>query len=147
EGVGYIDLFRHMLNVYIASEKSGPGDPITVGRLPNDIGHMVAASLVLHGLNAPAERLSSLGWSPLLPRKMARVRNALALPLKAPGAESAAANRDLFIALGPADEKFFQAWRLGGGKHPTRDRAELLPQAEQAWQQAATLAKQTYGKR
>lgn len=50
---------------------------------------MVIVSIVLAGVGVDAERLEEVGWSPMPPVRMRRIREALALRLDAPDVDRA----------------------------------------------------------
>lgn len=134
-GARYVDLFEHMSAVYLAQSTIG-GEPLTIGgRLPNEQAHMVIASLVLRDIGTTSAQLKQIAWSPLLPAKMRRVRQVLAIPSGPPRAKGVRQSHELYVAIERFDELFSRMWRL-----PRRRTSKLVIEAEQAWQQVSMLA-------
>ena len=130
-GVGFIDLFEHMKGVYLAAKRDG-GVPVTHnGHLPTEAGHTIIASLVLRGIGVQPQQLDPLGWSPIPPTRMGRVRPALALPLTPVRLEEAQNSRALYTSIQVFDEAFFRLWRLSA-KRPARASAYRATM-QQAW--------------
>jgi len=131
--VGFVDIYTHPKAVWIASTQT-PGEPLTVtGRLPSETGHMVIASMVLRGIGTPAEQLDRIGWSPLSPAKMKRIRQSLGLKLSPPKLGAADRSRELYESMRRFDEMFFRLWRLSG-RHPFAPPRDVAhEQAEEAW--------------
>jgi hypothetical protein len=101
--------------------------------VPSAAAHVVIASLVLRGVGVSAKMLDSIGWSPLTPLRMRRVRHALAIPAKSPSLDDAERSRILYESMGDFDERFFRLWRLAP-KHPSLPpRKELRPAVDEAW--------------
>jgi hypothetical protein len=95
---------------------------------------MVLASSVLAAVGVKGADLDAIGWSPLLPREMARVRGALAVKSNAPDLGRAQASRALYLQLFRFDEQFFRLWRLAGRKRSSSpDPTQVTAQAEEAW--------------
>lgn len=136
-GARYVNLFDHMSAVYRARAQIG-GESLAIGgRLPNEQAHMVIASLLLRDIGVTSEQMTQVGWSPLLPVKMGRVRQVLAIPMSDPSADQARRSHELYMALGRFDELFFRVWRL-----PRRRTSKLGMDAQKAWQQVRLLAGQ-----
>ena len=73
-GIGFIDLFEHTKAAYLSSNEVG-GEPLTHnGKLPTESGHVIIASVVLRGIGVSSQQLEPLGWSPLRPIQMRRIR-------------------------------------------------------------------------
>jgi hypothetical protein len=132
--VGFVDLFTPSKEAYLAQLKEG-GEPLSLGggRVPTEEMHVILASVVLRDIGVTGEMLQPTGWSPLVPRHMARVRQAMAIRVKPPTIEQAQATRDLYTSMQKFDEAFFRLWRLSGRmpSAPARDRQALA--AEEAW--------------
>ena len=135
---GFIDLFSHMKNVYLASSQIG-GESLTHdGRLPTETGHTVIASIILRGIGVPSQQLDPMGWSPIPPIQMRRVRQALALQLQPASLEAAQISRALYTGIQPFDEAFFRLWRLSA-KRPAR-KEQYQAQMQRAWAAVQDLA-------
>lgn len=142
--VGYTDMYEHMHKVYAAAARAG-GRPLTRGdRLPSEEGQIVLASVVLYGMGMPAAELDRVGWSPLGPKQMLRIRQAMPVQTQAVGLERADVSRALYQGFRRHDELFFQAWRLAGRHGGVQARAKLLAQAELAWLEAQAMAQRSY---
>ncbi len=128
ENAGFIDLFVPTLRVYQAAAQSGASLTYD-GKLPNESGHVVIASVILYGLGVSSEQLTPVGWSPLLPMYMAPIRGALGLELPIPTDIAARRSRELYMSMIPFDEAFFRAWRLS----TAAERPGRIEQAETAW--------------
>ncbi len=144
-GVGFIELYSHMKGVYLTAERAG-GDPLSLdGRLPTEAGHTLLASIILYGIGVTPKHLDSIGWSPLPPTQMRRVRGALALKLKSVDLEAAHRSHRLYVAMQPFDEAFFRLWRLtdkrSSGPTPELYRSQM----QQAWADVEAMAKEHYG--
>jgi hypothetical protein len=134
-----------MRDVYLAQLEVG-GEPLTLGgRLPTEEAHVVIASVILMAVGVEAEPLDAVGWSPLLPLEMRRIRGALALKLTPPDLEQAQASRALYESIRAFDELFFRAWRLAGKRAAGPSQGRLVAEAEDTWSQVLRLARQTYG--
>ncbi len=134
-GLGFIELFAPMRLVYLEGLRVG-GEPLSLnGRHPSEAAHVVMASVILHGLAVDAPSFDRIGWSPLLPLGMARIRPALAIPSKAPSPVDAERSRTLYLSLLNYDQAFFRAWRLGARRRgsPERSREAMLSEAEGLW--------------
>ena len=142
KSVGFGDLFPHMKNVNNAATKIGEAISIG-GRLPSEAGHVVIASIILSGLGVTGADLDAVAWSPLRPRAMARIRQAMAIPTRTPQVEPAQTSQYLYESIGSFDEAFFRAWRLSGeDRAPSAPpRETVMATAEQAWGQVQMLAK------
>lgn len=139
-GAPYIDLFDHTLMAYKQVLKVG-GKPLTIaGRLPSEPGHIIIASSILRGLGVSVTQLDPIGWSPLRPVEMGRIRGALALRLTAPTLKLAQRSRNLYESMRPFDEQFFRLWRLT--QRRPKMRQTLRVQADQAWVQVQQWADQ-----
>ncbi|MCE9589075.1 MAG: hypothetical protein K8S99_00950 [Planctomycetes bacterium] len=140
-GAAYIDLVEFPREVFVKSTMS-PGPPLAINnRLPSEIGHIVIASVILHGIGVTPEMLDPKGWAPLAPRQMHRIRQALALNFKPTSLGANDVSRDLYGSFRVFDERFFKLWRLSGRNPAVPPRDALLPQVEEAWAdvRAATL--------
>lgn len=134
QGVNFVDLFEHTLAVYRAQMALG-GESLTVnGRMPTDVGHVVIASIVLRGIGLTDTQVARTYWSPVTPRKMGRVRQALALRVARPSVEQADKSRAVFMSLQPYDEAFFRAWRIAGRSPSTPSVENAMDAAEHAWE-------------
>jgi len=136
----FVNLFDHMKAVYLA-QQSSDGESLTIGgRLPSEQAHMIIASVVLRDIGISHEQMQSIDWSPLLPLRMRRVRQVLAIPMTAPDMHRAQLSHELYMSMARFDESFFRMWRL-----PNRHSGDTAPrlQGEQAWmkvrQDAAAL--------
>ncbi len=142
--VAYIDLTAHSQLVFEAASQT-EGEPLTFdGVRPNDLGGVILASILLHGLQVTPGELEPLAWSPLPPRKMARVRNGLALPLPAPKLEEADRSRALYQVLLEHDEAFFRAWRLAGKSYSAGGRDEALARADNVWRKVEQTTRELF---
>jgi lysophospholipase L1-like esterase len=131
--VNFVDIFEHTLAVYRAQDAVG-GEPLTVnGRMPTDVGHVVIASIVLRGIGVDEGQLEKAAWSPLTPRKMGRVRQALAVRMSMPSMQDAEKSRAVFMALQQFDEAFFRAWRIAGRSPSTPSVEAAISASEHAW--------------
>ena len=133
-GCDFIDIFVPMLRVYADSGTLPEArDRLTYdGRLPNESGHVVLASMLLYGMGVNTSDLDRVGWSPLLPVKMGRLRGALGLPLAPVSAERAERSRSVYAALQPFDEAFFASWRLSSGREGLPREARMA-RPDAAW--------------
>lgn len=142
---GFVNLFDHMLEVY-RQARAIDGPPLTLGgHFPTENAHVILASIVLAGVGVDTKRLQPVGWSPLPPWKMRRIRQALALRLEAQDLNRAQASRNLYEHLGRFDEQFFRLWRLSG-RRGAEQRNALTKSTEQAWANVQTVAQRSYGK-
>jgi len=133
--LGFIEMFSPMKAVYLESTQVG-GEPLTLnGRHPSETGHMVIAGIILRGLRVTADQLDRPGWSPMLPRDMARIRPALGVSRKAPSLAAAERSRAIYLSLVNYDQAFFRAWRLGRRKRrsPSRSREQMIGEAQALW--------------
>jgi len=141
-GIGFIDLFEHTKAAYLSSNEVG-GEPLTRnGKLPTESGHVIIASIVLRGIGASVRQLEPLGWSPLRPIQMSRIRQALALPLKPVGIEAAQKSRTLYESISRFDEAFFRLWRLASRQKSGSKKDTYLANMGQAWADVVFLAQQ-----
>ncbi len=142
--VAYIDMTAHSQLVFEAASQT-EGEPLTFdGVRPNDLGGVVLASILLHGLQVTPAELEPLAWSPLPPRKMARVRNGLAITLRAPKLEEADRSRALYQVLLEHDEAFFRAWRLAGKSYSAGGRDEALARADNVWRKVEQTTRELF---
>ena len=133
EGAGFLDPFEVSKAAYLAAERAGGGQLSLDMRLPDEQMHMVLASSVLSGLGVTRQRMNPIGFSPLVPAKMGRVRGALVIDLDAPDYEAAQRSRVLYEALIRFDEAFFRLWRLTSERTSASQRAERRARADGAW--------------
>lgn len=141
-GIGYIDLFEHTKAAYLSANQVG-GESLTHnGRLPTESGHVIIASVVLRGIGATAGQIDPLGWSPLTPIQMRRIRQALALPLKPVGIEAAQKSRVLYESIHRFDEAFFRLWRLANRHNSGPKKETYYATMDEAWKQVMTMAQQ-----
>lgn len=141
QSVAFGDLFPHTLTVN--REATRLGETMCLGgRLPTEPAHVVIASVILSGIGVTGEQLNGIGWSPLMPRRMVQIRNALGLATQPASLEQSQASHQIYESLMAFDEAFFRAWRLcGPGKPPSApDRSAVMALAEQAWGQVQSLA-------
>ncbi len=143
----FADVFVPMQRVYItaarvnAIQQAGQKLMLSLdGRLPNERGHVVMASAMLYGLGVRSEQLDPIGWSPLLPRRMAAIRGALGLTLRPPPLEAAMRSRRLYNSMLLFDQHFFAAWRVAPKSSVRGRRGELMQRAEAAWSNVRKLA-------
>ncbi len=140
QGVGWINLFQAMKPVYLASTQVG-GDLLTHdGRLPTEAGHTVIASIVLAGLGVDPQQLDPVGWCPIPPVQMRRIRPALALTLQPPSLKAAQHSRSLYISIQRFDEAFFRLWRLTGNRRGANREETYRAMMEKAWGQVQASA-------
>lgn len=131
----FIDLFAHSRFVFEAASKT-EGEPLSFdGRIFNELGGVVVASIILKGLGVAPADLEPLAWAPLPARKMARIRSGLAIPLTAPSLEAAQPSRQLYEDLRHCDELFFRAWRLADKSPSAPSRASAMAAVQRAWLQ------------
>ena len=136
----YIDLYRHTKNIYQAANQIG-GNPLThAGWLPTEDTHVVIASLILRGLGVTGKHLERIGWSPLRPVDMRRIRQVLALDIPSPPLGVAHLSRDLYESLRSCDERFFRYWRLAHRRTDPISRSAQLASIEDAWTQTYRIA-------
>ena len=145
--LGFVNLFDHLYTVYLQASSVG-GTPLTQrGVLPTEEAHMVIASTVLASVGVEPKRLDGIGWAPMVPHRMRRVRQALALNLKDPNLDMAQASRSVYQEIRRFDELFFRLWRLSG-RHPSaKPRVELEGEAERAWANVQAMVRQRYASR
>lgn len=144
QGAAFVDLYEPMRVVYAEAAKAG-GDMLTIGgRLPTEDAHTVIASVILWGVGVTSEQLGPIGWAPLKPRHMGRVRGALGLELKTPSFTAARNSRLLYEKLREFDQVFFQAWRLGGRAPQRWDRRELMKKGNEVWLEIDNVARAAY---
>jgi len=131
--LGFVNVFHHLRAVYLESLRVG-GSPLVIGDvMPAEEAHVVLASVILKAMDAPADRLTRLGWTPLRPADMGRVRGALALPVERGKYAQARRSRHLYEAMRIPQERFFYTWRLAG-KAPSRPtRRESMMETDQGW--------------
>ncbi len=128
----YIELLSHLRQVYVDARQT-EGEELTRAGMPSEVAHVVIASLVLRGVGVTPKMLESVGWSPLPPLRMRRVRQALAISVKPPPLEAAEKSRKLYESFGEFDERFFRLWRLAP-KHPSLPPREKLQAAvDESW--------------
>lgn len=146
EKVGWINLFDHTRAAWIAANASG-GTPLTLGgELPTESGHIVLASIILNGLGVTGPMLERIGWSPLIPTEMARIRPVLAIRANPPTVRQASRSRDLYRQMLRHDEVFFRLWRLEHRNgRPADDRLKRMLASDEAWGPVAALALAYYG--
>jgi hypothetical protein len=143
----FVDLYEPMRVVYVEAARAG-GDMLSIGgRLPTEDAHTVLASVMLYGIGVTREMLEPVGWAPLKPTRMGRVRGALGIPLREPEYRDAVQSRQIYEKMREFDALFFQAWRLAKPDRKTRSRAELLEQADAAWFELDTYVKGAYAGR
>jgi len=139
EGADFIDLFDHMKRVYLASLHTG-GEPLSFnGRLPTETGHTVLASIILKGIGCQSHQLDRIGWSPIPPPRMGRVRSALAMTLQPVSLKTARRSRELYIGIQLFDEAFFRFWRLSK-RRTAQQKTRLRTKSNQAWDTVKALA-------
>lgn len=142
--VNYIDMTEFSQAIYEQASQTD-GEPLTFdGVRPNELGGVVLASIILKGLQVEARELEAKGWSPIAPRKMARVRSGLALELKAPSLEQADRSRALYDAMLPHEQIFFRAWRLAGKSPSAGSREDAQQRADNAWSQVDRTASELF---
>lgn len=133
KGTGYIDLFTHTSAVYLGQMQVG-GDPLTLGgKLPSEEGHVVIASVILRGIGITGKELDGVGFCPLLPGRMGRIRPALAVETTIPNLNAASASRGIYLTLTRYDEAFFKQWRLAGRNRLSWTPEEAAAQVELTW--------------
>jgi len=142
--VGFVDLFVPMYRVYSQTVKlAEPSDRLTYdGRLPTEPAHVVMASVILYGIGVTLEQLEPVGWSPLLPLKMRRIRQALGLPLPPAPPAKARRSRELYQSLLAFDQSFFRAWRLSPKQVNGPSRQSVMAEAENRWAAVNQIAGQ-----
>ncbi len=143
--VGFIGLFEYTHFVFDAASKDQGESLSWDGRLPNDMGHVIIASVILRGLGLTPKELTPIAWEPLMARRMARIRTALAIHLPAPSLEASEPIQALFALLERYDEKFFRAWRIAGTFTGAPPRGLALSLADGAWAQVNEFVRHTYG--
>ncbi len=145
--VKFIDLYDGMRIVYVEAAKAG-GDMLTIGgRLPTEPAHTVLASVLMYGLGITREMIEPIGWAPLRPPQMGRIRGALGIPLPEPEYHLATQSRNIYEKMREFDAQFFQAWRLAKPDRQTRSRQELLERADAAWFELDTYVRGAYVRR
>lgn len=145
--VKFVDLYEPMRVAYAEAARAG-GDMLTLnGRLPTEDGHTVLASVLLWSIGVTREMLEPVGWAPLKPLDMGRVRGALGIPLREPPYEQGWQSRDIYEKLREADTAFFTAWRLAKGNRKFRSRPELVAAADARWLEVESLARSYAGTR
>ena len=156
--VRFIDLYEPMRVVYTEAAKLGAAQPRLAqeaadagghmlthgGRLPTEDGHTVVASVMLWAIGVNREMLEPVGWSPLKPPHMGRVRGALGIPLPVPEYRNAVICRQVYEKMREHDVYFFQAWRLARPNRPGRDRGQLMDQAASSWFELDSYVKSVY---
>jgi len=131
--IPYIDLFTHTSAVYLGQMQVG-GTPLTLGgKLPSEEAHTIIASVLLRGIGVTGRQLDEVGFSPLLPGEMGRIRPALAVETHAPNQELANASRTIYETMTRYDEAFFKQWRLAGRHRYAWTHQEAAAQVELAW--------------
>ncbi len=144
QGVGYVNLFEFMRQVYIAGN-IGAGARMTFENgLPTEEGHVVIASALMAAMGVTAQDLEAIGWSPLPPRRMHRVRQVLAIAASPPDEALAARSRALYTTLTLHDERFFRAWRLAGRSRSVPERRRAMAHADEAWRHVQLVAMSYY---
>jgi len=140
----YVDLYDPMIRLYLGAMRV-EGPSVALGsELPGEEAHMVIASVLLKSLGVTPERLEPIGWSPLRPLGMRRIRDTLVIDVQPPTLEQAQASRAIYLAIMRHDEKIFRAWRLAPRKSMTRGQTALMAEADQIWSSIAAAALETY---
>lgn len=135
----FVDLFDYMKEVYVAANRAG-GTPLTHDkRLPTEAGHTVIASVILKGIGVTSQQLNRIGWSPLSPRQMQRIRQVLALSPQPPDLDMALQSRQLYASIQRFDEAFFKLWRLSPRSPARYPKQAQLAAMERAWTGVKTL--------
>jgi lysophospholipase L1-like esterase len=138
---GFVELFGELARVYLGQLQTRTGEPLSLdGRLPTEQGGIIAASIVLRQLGVGGEQLDAIGWSPLLPRRMAAIRPVLALPTRVPSLAQAQRSREIYEHLMAFDEAFFRLWRLAGRRPTGPDPQVMQNQVDQTWQSVRQAA-------
>ncbi|MBI1337853.1 MAG: hypothetical protein GC164_12955 [Phycisphaera sp.] len=146
EGQVFIDLFEHMCKVYDAANTSG-GEPLTyAGKLPTEAGAVVVASMVMWGLGVESAQIEPVGWSPVKPESMHKVRQVLAWRIEPVSLEQSQKSRAVYGSFRRFDELVFRAWRLAPRKPSGPTRAELMGDAEMVWTEITRLNLELYGR-
>ena len=142
--VGFVDLFVPMYRVYSQTVKhTDRSHRLTYdGRLPTEAAHVVMASVILYGIGVTVDQMEPIGWSPLLPLKMRRIRQALGLPLPAVPPDKARRSRELYQSMLAFDQSFFRAWRLAPRQVNGPSRVSVMAEAENRWAQVDQFAGQ-----
>lgn len=141
-GAVFIDLFGPLQELYHAAHGID-GEPLTYGsRLPTQEAHMVIASVVLRDIGIQAKDLDRVGWSPLRPLEMRRIRPMLAIGNQPAGLEQAELSHALYMAIQRFDELFFKFWRLLFRRPDSGSQDALLASMGQAWADVETLTSQ-----
>ncbi|MCC5831210.1 MAG: hypothetical protein JJU36_17355 [Phycisphaeraceae bacterium] len=143
--VGWINLFDHTRRAWIASNASG-GAPLTMGgEMPTEQGHTIIASIILKGIGVTGEDIERIGWSPLPPMQMARIRPVLAIEARPPDVRQAWRSRDLYRQIYRHDEAFFRSWRLESRISAEPDPRRAILASDEAWAPVSALALAYYG--
>ena len=111
------------------------------GRLPDEQGHVVLASMVLYGIGVSGRQLDLAGWSPLPAVRMGSIRGLLGLPVKVPTSAQARRSQQLYEGMRTFDQLFFDAWRLAPYRPNGATRAELMQKADNEWAAVRRLAR------
>ncbi len=143
KGVFFIDTFDPMRVLYAEASRVR-GDGLASGRLPSEDGAIVLASTILWAIGVTKEELEPVGWAPLKPRNMGRVRPALGIELKEPEYRDAFHSRETYEKLREFDAAFFQAWRLSKQNPRSRPRDELMKKADASWFEVETFVRRAY---
>ena len=143
KGVLFVDTFDPMRVLYAEASRIR-GDGLAAGRLPTEDGGIVLASTILWAIGVTREELEPVGWAPLKPRNMGRVRPALGIELKEPEYRDAYHSRELYEKLRESDAAFFQAWRLSRQNPRARPRDEMMAKADASWFEVETFVRRAY---
>lgn len=132
-GVGWIDLMPVSREIMQAASQTD-GEPLSfINGQPTEIGHGLMAGMILSGLGVTCDQMAQVGWAPLPPKGMARIRSALSVTQPVPTFEQAQRCRDLYLMLLEHDQLFFRAWRIAGKMPSAGSRESALSLGDQAW--------------
>ena len=135
-----VGLYDHTKMMYEAANQVG-GDPLTHGGwLPAEAAHVVIASVILRGIGMTAKQLEPLGWSPMRPVDMRRIRQVLALKVPPPDLSAAQLSSDLYESLRRCDERFFRLWRLTKRDESAGATPAQLASLEESWVHVQQIA-------
>ena len=138
----YVDWFSHGRSVMDAAAGT-QGEPLVInGEVPNELGGVVLASVLLKGWGVQAQELEKVAWWPLAARKMGRIRHGLALEIKPPSPEAAELGRQVYEQILLHDQSFFRVWRVEG-KRAGGNRALAMAAADQAWGRVEALVEES----
>jgi lysophospholipase L1-like esterase len=144
QDVGFVDLFEPMRVANTEAAKLG-GSMLTIGgKLPNEEGHTVIASVIMWGIGVTTKQLDPVGWAPLKPRSMGRVRGALGIATHTPDFQVARSSRHIYETLREHDQIFFQGWRLGKRLPKRYDRKEMMKVANEKWMKVDGFSRAAY---